>query len=193
MKKVEVISKKRLFDEFFKIDEATLRFEKFNGEFSPIVKRLVFERGDSVAAIVINKDSQLVIFVNQFKYPAYVKGQGWLTETVAGMVEEDENAGEAISREMIEEIGYAPTYLEHISTFFVSPGGTSERIILYYAETDEANKQNEGGGVATEHEDIQLVTYTLSELWAALDSGELADAKTIIGAMWLRRRLEVVK
>jgi len=37
------------------------------------------------------------------------------------------------------------------------------------------------------------VTYSLPELWAALDSGELADAKTIIGAMWLRRRLEVAK
>lgn len=193
MKKVEIINKKKVFDEFFTIDEATLRYEKFNGEFSPIVKRLSFERGDSVAAIVFNKDSQRVIFVNQFKYPAFAKGQGWLTETVAGMLEEDEIPEEAIGREMIEEIGYAPTYLEHVSTFFVSPGGTSERIILYYAETDEANKHNEGGGVATENEDIQMVTYSLPELWAALDSGELADAKTIIGAMWLRRRLEVAK
>jgi hypothetical protein len=29
--KVEILPKRRVFDEFFKIDEATLRYERFDG------------------------------------------------------------------------------------------------------------------------------------------------------------------
>ncbi|HEY7414936.1 MAG TPA: NUDIX hydrolase, partial [Ktedonobacteraceae bacterium] len=91
-------------------------------------------------------------------------------------------------REMIEEIGYQPDTLTPIGTFYVSPGGTSERIMLYYAEIGNSNKVGTGGGLASEHEDIQLIELASSELWNALDNNTIVDAKTIIGAMWLRAK-----
>lgn len=190
MDKVEIQSKKLIFNDFFKIYEAIIRYLRFDGQMSKPVRRLVFERGDAVAAIIWNRDTQKVILTNQFRYPTYEKGPGWIYEVIAGMLTSNEQPEEAMRREMIEETGYQPGQLTHIATFYVSPGGTSERIMLYYAEISNADKIAAGGGLASENEDIQLIELSASELWNKLDNGTIADAKTIIGAMWLRRKLE---
>ena len=185
--KVDIKSKRLVFDDFFKVEEATLRYQRFDGTMSATVSRRNFVRGDSVAAIVFNADSEHVILVNQFKYPTYDKGPGWISEVVAGILEEGESPEEAIRREMIEEIGYRPRRLRHICTFYVSPGGTSERIILYYAEVTNEDRIGSGGGVEAEGENIRLVELSLSELRCALESNEIVDAKTLVGALWLQQ------
>lgn len=189
MKKVKIESKKRIFDDFFKIDETYLSFERFDGRMSQTVRRLNFERGDSVAAIVMNRDTRRVILTHQFRYPTYEKGGGWLIEAIAGILEPNEDPKEAMCREILEETGYAVDQLIHISTFYVSPGGSSERIILYYAEVNNADKIGSGGGLEIEQEDIQMFEFSLSELWTTLASGQIVDAKTIIGLMWLQDKL----
>ena len=42
MKRVNVESKRRLFDDFFKIDEIRLRYERFDGRMSDTVRQLIF-------------------------------------------------------------------------------------------------------------------------------------------------------
>jgi len=189
MRKVQIEKKKRILDDFFKVDEVYLRYEQFDGQMSQLVRRLNFERGDSVAILLFNPKSQHLLLANQFKYPAYEKGPGWITETVAGMIDENESPEDAARREVEEETGYTITTFEHISTFYVSAGGSSERIILYYAEVDECNKIGAGGGDAREHEDIMTVELSLPEALNQIQSGELVDAKTILGILWLQNRL----
>jgi nudix-type nucleoside diphosphatase (YffH/AdpP family) len=193
MKKVHIKSKQLLFQDLFKIEEAILSYERFDGRMSQVLRRLNFERGDSVAAIILNRDSERVILTKQFKYPTYEKGPGWITEIVAGVVEPGEDPEEALRREMLEEIGYEPIRQTYISSFYVSPGGSSERIILYYAEVDQAHKFSSGGGLESEGEDIQKIELTLPELWDALVSGQIVDAKTIIAGMWLHSNMERIK
>jgi ADP-ribose pyrophosphatase len=190
MDKVEIKSKRLIFNDFFKIQEAILRYLRFDGKMSEPVRRLVFERGDAVAAIILNRDTQKVILINQFRYPTYEKGPGWIYELVAGILEPNETPEDALRRELMEEIGYRADDLTHIATFYVSPGGTSERIMLFFAEVGNSDRVTAGGGLASESEDIQLTEVALPELWRALDAGEIMDAKTIIGIMWLRRNLE---
>ena len=192
MDKVEIQSKRLIFNDFFKIQEAILRYLRFDGKMSEPVRRLVFERGDAVAAIIFNRDTQKVLLINQFRYPTYEKGPGWMQEAVAGILEPNETPEDALRRELIEEIGYRVGDLTHISTFYVSPGGSSERITLYYAEVGETDRIAAGGGLASEGENIQFTEVALPELWSALDAGEIMDAKTIIGAMWLRRKQEEI-
>jgi len=187
---VEIKSKKLIFDDFFKIQEAILRYRRFDGQMSGTVRRLNFERGDSVAAIILNRDTQRVILVNQFKYPTYEKGPGWIYEIVAGVLNANEAPEAAMRREMLEEIGYRADNLTYLFTFYLSPGGSSERIILYYAEVENADRVSRGGGLASEDEDIQLVEFSLPEAWQALESGAIVDAKTIVALMWLRNRFE---
>jgi ADP-ribose pyrophosphatase len=188
MRKVEIQDKHIVFDDVFKIQEATLRFQKFNGQMGEPVRRLVFERGDSAAALLFNRDTRKILLINQFRYPTYEKGQGWLYEVVAGVIDANEQPEESIKREIREEIGYEANELTHIATFYVSPGGTSERIILFYGEVGDADRVSAGGGLASEHEDIQLVELTLPDLWQALGNGDIVDAKTLIAAQWLQQR-----
>lgn len=191
--RVSILNRRTVFDAFFKIEEVKLQFEKFDGSMTPVLTRLCFERGDSVAAVIRNVDTDRIILVNQFKYPSYAKGPGWITELIAGMIGSSETAEEALRREVIEEIGYDIKVSEHISTFYVSPGGSSERIILYYAEVSNADRVSGGGGVKSEGEDIKVVELSLPEAWKALASGEFVDAKTVLGLMWLRERVSKPK
>ena len=184
MGKVEVCSEKRLLDDFFRVDEATLSFERFDGSMSPRVRRLVFERGDSAAALVFDRDTNVLLFTEQFRFPAYRKGEGWPLELMAGMVEEGETPEATVRRELEEELGYRPGDLASVATFFVSPGGSSERIHLFYAEVTAAMRVGKGGGAAAEHEDIRIVRRSVDETRAALAAGQLTDAKTLIGVQW---------
>jgi nudix-type nucleoside diphosphatase (YffH/AdpP family) len=190
VKKVVIESKRRIFDDFFKIEEAFARYEKFNGQMSPLVRRLNFERGDSVAAVIFNHDTRRVILSNQFRYPTYAKGPGWIFEVVAGMIDQGEKPTQAMRREILEEIGYRVSRLIHIATFYVSPGGTSERIILYYAEVGCKSKVVKGGGLASEGEDIQRLEFPLAKIWRMVDTGKIVDAKTLIGLLWLKNHLK---
>lgn len=187
--KVEILAKRAVFDGFFHIEEATLRYERFNGEMSEPIKRLSLERGDSVAAVVLERDSNRIVLAHQFKYPAYEKDGGWLLEAIAGMIDDDESPEDALRRELLEEAGYTPREMELIGTFYLSPGGSSERVLLYHVEVDKASRIGSGGGLAAEGEDIQLRYLELAEAWAALDAGKIRDAKTFIGLTWMRARL----
>jgi nudix-type nucleoside diphosphatase (YffH/AdpP family) len=188
MRRVIVHDKRRVFDGFFKIDEALVSYEAIDGSMVGPVRRLSLERGDSVAAIVFHRDRGRVILASQFRYPTYEKGPGWMTEVLAGVVEPGEDPEQCVRREVREESGYDVDRLEHIATFYLSPGGSSERIGLYYAEVTESQRVDGGGGVQSEGEDIRLVEFSLPELEAAIAAGDIADAKTLVGAAWLIRR-----
>jgi nudix-type nucleoside diphosphatase (YffH/AdpP family) len=186
--KVQIHAKKRVFDGFFKIDEADLCYERFDGSMTPTVKRISLERGDSVAALLFNRDSRQLLFVRQFRYPTHEKGPGWITEIVAGMQEPGEDAEDALRREVLEETGYDIVSIEPIGRFYVSPGGSSERITVFYVETTGTSKVAAGGGLASENEDIETVYYTPEQLQQAIVGGEIQDAKTLVGALWFLYR-----
>jgi ADP-ribose pyrophosphatase len=186
MKKVEIQQVKRVYDDFFKVDEAFIRYEKYDGRMSETERCLSFERGDAIGVLVFNRDSKKVLLTEQFRYPTYNSGGGWLVEVAAGGIEEGESPEETVRREMVEEVGYQADQITHIATFYTSPGGSSERIFLYYAEVDNSLKVNEGGGLDSENEDIRVVEYSLPEIWVGLESGQFNDAKTITALMWLK-------
>src|ERR1041385_1686246 len=150
MKRVNIETEQLVFDGFFKIREASLKYERFDGSMSQSVRRLNLDRGDSVAALILNLETRKVILTNQFKYPTYSNGDGWIIEVVAGMVAKDEDHETAIKREVLEETGYRVSTLTRICSFYVSPGGSSERIILFYAEVRNGDHISPGGGLISE-------------------------------------------
>jgi ADP-ribose pyrophosphatase len=186
MKKVSIEQKRYILNDFFKIEEAQLRFELFNGKMSPLVRRLSLERGDSVAVLVFNQTTDKLILVSQFRYPTYQNQDGWIIEAIAGMVDPGETPEESAQREVQEETGLNIDRFEHITTFYPSPGGSSERIHLFYSEVSgDKAKYQETSGLIGEGEDIKAVEITLTDALERIKSGEIVDAKTIIGIYWL--------
>jgi len=189
MRKVEILARRRLVDAFFKLDETQLRHEQLDGSMSAPMHRLNLERGDGVAALIHRPQKNTLVLVRQFRYPTYLHdGPGWIIEIAAGMVDKDEEPAETMRREVVEETGFVVKNLELLSHFYLTPGGSSERIFLYYAEIDEQIPRSEGGGLNEEHEDIEIVEIALDEAWQLLDSGQIVDAKTIIALQWLRAK-----
>jgi len=138
---------------------------------------------------VFNINTNKLILANQFRYPTYKNGHGWTIETIAGMVDPGETPEETARREVKEEVGLTITALEHITTFYPSPGGSSEQIFLYYSEVsgDQA-KYHKFGGLINESEDIMALELPLAEALDKIKSGEIMDAKTIIGIYWLENQ-----
>ena len=190
-KRVEILSKQEIFRKhFFLIEEAKLRHELFNGEMSSELTRLSFNRGDSAAVVLHDPLSDTVIMTEQFRYPVYAKDKdkAWILEIPAGSIEEHENADPTITlrRELMEEIGYTVNSFRKIASFFVSPGGTSERIHLFYSAITPKDRIATGGGVVTEGEDIRMVSVGVQAALYKITTGEIMDAKTIIGLQWLQ-------
>lgn len=185
MKKVDIKEKKTVFDDFFQIEEAHLQFEKFNGEMSETVKRLNFNRGDSVAAIVFNSDSDKIVLTRQFRYPSHTRGEGWMIEIVAGMLDEGVAAEDAIRKEILEEVGYKVDSLSPINSFFASPGGSCEYIHLFYAVVSNEGKVGKGGGLDEENEDIQVLEYDYEQLMSLVHGNAIMDARTLLAIYWL--------
>ncbi len=187
METVEIHSRKRVLDGFFKIEDVQFRHQRTDGQMSPVLRRLHLERGDGAAVIVHNAERGCFVFVRQFRYSTHEKGPGWLLETVAGVVEPGEAPEEVARRELLEEAGYRARELEFVSSFYLTPGGSSERIFLFIAEVVDADRVGEGGGLDAEGEDIEVVEMTEDEVWRALDAGEIVDAKTLVGLLRYRQ------
>lgn len=183
-------SKERVYNGFFKIDKSVISFTEPGGRRLENVTLEVFERGDSAAAILHDAWKDEVILTEQFRYPTYEKGPGRIIEAIAGSIEPGEDPAECIRREIREEVGYEVKDLKPIGKFYVSPGGTSERIFLFYCKVSRADLKDESAsGVAHQNEAVTRLYWPTEKLFEALDAGELDDAKLIIGAHWLRRHL----
>ncbi len=190
-----ITRRRRLFDDFFKVDELLISHQQIDGSMSGPQRRLVFERGDSVGVLLFNRDQRAVVLVEQFKVPALIARRrddpattdGWLLETLAGMIDAGETPEAAAIRETLEETGYRIDAVELIGRFFVSPGGTSERVFLYFAEVGDSDRVAKGGGI--DDEDIKVMSIGLDDLFRQLARGQVEDPKVAISAYWLLRRL----
>ncbi|QXP51067.1 MULTISPECIES: NUDIX hydrolase [unclassified Cellulophaga] len=181
--KYEIIKEQIIFDDVFKIKKAKIKHELFDTNTIEI-DRLSFERGDSVAILIYEKDTDSLLFTNQFRYPTIKEKDGWILELSAGSIEMGEDPKQRVKKEVEEEIGYKVNEIEHINTFFVSPGGTSERILLYYSEVKSSDKKFKGGGIKYEKEDIQLIKIKTDDVIHQFNNQKFRDAKTIIGIQW---------
>ncbi len=186
--RVEIYGRRTVLEGFLSVEEAELRFERYDGTMSRTVRRMSVHRGNSVAAVIVKLPERDVLLVEQFKFPTFDAGPGWIVELVAGMVDEGESEPDAIRREIREEIGHEVAAVEQIADFYLSPGGSSERVTLFYAEVSDATVVDAGGGAAGSGEDIVTRVVAHADVEGLVASGGVHDAKTLVGLQWLLAR-----
>jgi ADP-ribose pyrophosphatase len=148
--------RKPLHEGFFRLDAYRVEHDRFDGGKLEIVREHL-ERGDAVAVLLYDRPRDLVLLIEQFRIgPAVRNDDAWLLEIVAGMVDEGEDLEACARRECIEEAGYDPGKLKPLGSYYVSPGGSSERIHLFLGEVDSEHQEHDGGGLEHEHEDIRV-------------------------------------
>lgn len=170
---------------FFHLLRYRLRHRLFNGGWSPVLTRELFERGHAAAVLPYDPETDQVVLTEQFRIGALqAPGGPWLLEIVAGMIEAGETPEAVARREAVEEIGCAIGELVSICDYHVSPGGTSERIHLFCGRVDAARA---GGlhGVADEGEDIRVAVMSADDAIAHLQAGKIISAAPIIALQWL--------
>ena len=152
------------------------RFSVHRGTFGEREREWV-EAPDAVA--VVAYDDEQVYLVRQ---PREAIGRGDVLEIPAGIMDvEGESPLETAKRELEEEIGMQADGWVHATTFFSSSGFTSEEVHLFLATglTKVAEPDADG------EEEIELVTWPLDQIDGLIDGN--ADAKTLVGLLWLRR------
>jgi len=106
-----------------------------------------------------------------------------LLEIPAGRLDVDGESPEAAARrELAEEIGRGARSWQPILSYYSSPGFTDERVYLFCATDLHAQSAR-----SEENERIEIVAWPLAQLDRAIE--ESGDAKTVIGLLWLQRRL----
>jgi hypothetical protein len=78
--------------------------------------------------------------------------------------------------------------LEPVGTVWPSPGVSTERMHMFLAPFSAPDRVTDGGGLADEHEDIEVVEMSLDKLWGMVEAGEIVDLKTLALVQTLRLR-----
>jgi len=134
-------------------------------------KREIIEHRGS-AVIVPLFDDGTVALVRQWRHPA---GK-YLLEIPAGSLENGEDALTGAARELEEEIGCTAATIEHLASFYVSPGFLSEKMHVYLATGLTETAQD-----LDDDERIDIVRIPLVEAIKMCRDGSIEDAKTIVG------------
>jgi nudix-type nucleoside diphosphatase (YffH/AdpP family) len=152
-------------------------------------QRETYDRGNGATLLPYDADRRTVLLSRQFRYPVYVNGHpdGMLLEAAAGLLDDD-SPEDAVRREVEEELGITVGEIEHVFDVFMSPGSVTERLHFYAAPYRPADRTGEGGGLAEEGEDIEVVELPFDEALDMIDDGRIADAKTIMLLQWAALR-----
>ncbi len=175
IKKTEILS-----DNWATLSKITLDYTKEDGTVEE-QKREVYERGNGAAILLFNKIKKTVVLIKQFRLPTYLNQNetGFIIEACAGVLEE-EHPEETIIRETEEETGYRIYEVKKIFKSYMLPGSVTEIIHLFVAEYDSEMKISKGGGLASEHENIEVIEMPFEHAYNMIAAGEIVDAKTIM-------------
>jgi len=124
------------------------------------------------AVIVPVHDDGTVSLVRQYRHPTV----RYLLEVPAGTLSDGERPEAGAARELEEELGLVAEHLEKLAEFFVSPGFLEEKMWVYLA-----TGLSQGKAQPDEDEVLDIIRLPMEDALEMISSGEIQDAKTIIG------------
>lgn len=178
--KIEILTTEVLSDNWYTLRKITYNYLKKDGTWET-QSREAYDRGNGATILLYNKINRTVILTRQFRMPTYVNGNttGMMIEACAGLLDKD-NPEECIRRETEEETGYKISSVEKLFEVYMSPGSVTEIVHFFAAAYTKDMKVTEGGGIADEQENIEVLEFDFDKAYAMIASGEIKDAKTIM-------------
>ena len=185
----EIIDLKTLHDGWSRL--FALRIRLPDGQ---VMKREVEDHGAAVAVLPYDPERRVAMLVRLFRAPVFhTSGQEEMLEAPAGLLDEDDPA-DCARREAQEEVGLTLRSLEPVGVAWTMPGISTECMYLYLAPYGQRDRTGEGGGIASENENIRVSEMHLADLARMADEGRLSDLKTLALVQTLRlRRPELFK
>jgi GDP-mannose pyrophosphatase NudK len=184
--KVHIEKTEILSDNWYTLKKVTFSLEKKDGT-TEQQSREAYDRGNGAVILLYNKNSNQVILTKQFRLPTFINGNptGMMIEACAGLLDND-NPEDCIRRETEEETGYKISHIEKIFEAYMSPGSVTEILHFFIAEYSDEMKMTDGGGLADEGENIEVMEILFDDALKMIDSEEIKDAKTIMLLQYLR-------
>jgi nudix-type nucleoside diphosphatase (YffH/AdpP family) len=169
-----------LSDNWYFLNKVTFDY-KMEDQDSETQVREVYDRGNGAVILLYNSAKKTVVLTRQFRLPTFLNGNksGMVIEACAGLLD-TENPEECIIRETEEETGYRLSSVKKVFQSYMSPGSVTEILHFFIGEYQSDMKVSEGGGLAEEHENIEVLEYPSNDAYQMIASGEIIDAKTIM-------------
>ncbi len=183
---VKIIAREILSSNWYTLRKITYEYLKKDGSWQS-QSREAYDRGNGAVIMLYNVSLKTVILTRQFRMPTFINGNssGMLIEACAGLLDKD-NAEDCIKRETEEETGYKISAVKKVMEVYMSPGSVTEMLHFFIAEYSHAMKVTEGGGIAHEQEEIEVVELPMEQAMQMIEAGEIKDAKTIMLLQHLR-------
>jgi len=176
---LDIVDSTVLSAEWGTLTRHEIRYRRRDGTWQDQVRE-VYDRGHGAVCLLYDPDTKCVLLTRQFRLPVWFSGKTPLViEAPAGLLE-GAAPDERMRAELVEETGFHVSKLEHLYDVLMSPGAVTEYLAFFTGTYHLNNKVADGGGEASEGEDIEVMHVPLSEALAMVRSGEIADAKTII-------------
>nr|WP_314866219.1 NUDIX domain-containing protein [uncultured Flavobacterium sp.] len=178
--KITIQKTELLSDNWYILNKVTFDYE-MDAQVSETQVREVYDRGNGAVILLYNSIQKTVVLTRQFRLPTYLNGNssGMVIEACAGLLD-TENPEECIIRETEEETGYRLSSVKKVFQSYMSPGSVTEILHFFIGEYQSDMKVSDGGGLAEEHENIEVLEYPFNEAYQMIASGEITDAKTIM-------------
>jgi nudix-type nucleoside diphosphatase (YffH/AdpP family) len=178
--KITIQKTELLSDNWYLLNKVTFDY-KMGDQDSETQVREVYDRGNGAVILLYNSTNKTVVLTRQFRLPTYLNGNasGMVIEACAGLLD-TENPEECIIRETEEETGYRLSSVKKVFQSYMSPGSVTEILHFFIGEYQPNMKVSDGGGLAEEHENIEVLEYPFQEAYQMIASGEIIDAKTIM-------------
>jgi len=186
----KVHKKETCYQGFFRMSKLTLQHKLFKGGWSDTFTREMFERGEATAVLLYDPKQDVIVLTEQFRVGALDEISPWQYEVVAGMIDEGHTPEQVAVRETQEECGATieECQLIPVCRYLSSSGGCNEVLHVFYAEIDSTHVEGIHG-LDHESEDIRVCKVNSQDAFAAVKSGVIANAATIIALQWLELRL----
>ena len=121
-------------------------------------------------------DDPQLLLIRQYRYAA----DRYLYEIPAGKLDPNESPDACAARELHEETGCTAQRIEHVYTMYTTPGFTDEQIHIFMATGLTR------GQPATEADEfLEVETMSMSRALAMIQQGEIQDAKTALGILYV--------